>query len=412
MAFDSTTVGSNFSEVMTFIEGKTDSLNRTHFVTSNTSTSWSDLFSTENQFSTVAPAQERETSDLFMTEEDVRIFTFVTRSFISPIVCLFGFVGNSFGIGVLWRQARQQKLSIFWYLCALTITDNVWLGLGLVDSVSRIAQAFDMNLAKYLMTHFKLGTAYCDSTSLHSARYIVVVMSCERLLSVFRPLHVKETWFAKYPVRLIMACVLFNAVFNLPIVINATVITKQMGNTTEYIFTFKHYKEFMAHFWFVETIIHSFIPMLMLIAINIAIPLQLSRASTKFRNAMNKDSSNPQAKVTTILTTITVMYIFLSVPMLGAKFLQYINPDFNMNGKYRLYFWCITDLGRCLAYVNAANDFPVYFLVSSNYRAIFKQIYCSWGKRSKIQRGSYRNATTSRGSGGISKNTMSMSASG
>lgn len=334
-------------------------------------------------------ASIKETSQLAIAESDVKLFSYLTRTFVNPALCILGFVGNSLGVGVLKRQARQQNLSILWYLFALTVTDIMFLGQGLIDSLPRLAyvmDAIDEDLSKYLMAHFRTGLAFFDLTFLHSARYIVVVMSCERLISVVKPLHVKDTWFAKYPLKIVLGCVIFNALIALPMLIFATVITQNKGNNTEYIFTFKHYDDFMSQWWIVEATFHSFVPMIVLVPINIAIPFKLYRASTKLSTELNKDVSKQQRKVTITVMAITMLYIFLSIPFLVMKILQYADPDFNMQGKYRLYFWFIADLGRCLGYLNAANDFLVYFLVSNNYRAVFKAMYCSsCGRKSAIQ---------------------------
>ena len=335
--------------------------------------------SSVDYFSTpIVDASKKDSISLAISEADVKLFSYVTRTILNPIICLVGFVSNSLGVGVLKTQARQQKLSIFWYLFALTIADIMFLGQGIIDSIPRIGHVFgtfDTDLSKYLMAHFRTGLAFFDLTFLHSARYIVVVMSFERLISVMNPLHVKSTWFAKYPMRIVIGCVIFNALIALPMLIFATVLTRQKGDSTEYIFTFKHYDEFMSHWWIVEATFHSFVPMLFLVPINIAIPIKLYRAS-KFVSALNRNISTQQKKVTITVMTITILYIFLTIPFLVMKILQYVDPDFNMQGRYRLYFWFIADLGRCLGYLNAANDFLVYFLVSNNYRSVFKTMYC------------------------------------
>lgn len=341
-------------------------------------------------------------------EAHVVLFSHVTRSFVNPILSIIGCTGNSLGVGVLWRQARQQKLSIFWYLCALTIADVVFLVLGVVDGIPRVVSATDKELSKYLIAHFRTYLAWIDNTFLHTARYIVVVMSCERLISVVKPLHVKNTWFAKYPVRIVLACLAFNVIIASPLVVNAQVVTIRKGNSTEYIFTFKNYDNFMAQWWVAEAIIHSFIPMFILVPINIAIPVQFYRSSNKLQSALKKDGSQQQGKVTATVLTITFMYIFLSIPLLVLKVFQYVNPDFNMNGKYRLYFWFIADLSKCLAYINAANDFVVYFIVSNNYRDMFQKMYCGFCRRKSDAGMNY--LTNSKQAG--SKETLSTSVSG
>ena len=88
----------------------------------HTSTTLTDFFTTENyKYTTLFPTENEYFPAI--PAQDVKIFSHITRSFINPCLGIVGFVGNILGVGVLWRQARKQKLSIFWYLCALTIAD-------------------------------------------------------------------------------------------------------------------------------------------------------------------------------------------------------------------------------------------------------------------------------------------------
>ena len=367
-----------FHSELSDISTETSAISTETSAISNETSDIPSLTTPANLSTTVNETITRGPQSLAVSEADVKQFSYVTRTIVNPIICLFGFVSNSLGVGVLKKQARQQKLSIFWYLFALTLTDIMFLGQGLIDSIPRLGYlvgVFDADRSKYLMAHFRTGLAFFDLIFLHSARYIVVVMSFERLISVMNPLHVKNTWFAKYPMRIVVCCVIFNALIALPMLIFATVLTRQKGNITEYIFTFKHYDEFMSKWWIVEATFHSFVPMLFLVPVNIAIPVKLYRAS-KMASALNRDISSQQKKVTLTVMAITMLYIFLTIPLVVSKILQYVNPDFNMQGRYRLYFWFIVDLGRCLGYLNAANDFLVFYVVSNNYRSVFKSIYC------------------------------------
>ena len=234
-----------------------------------------------------------------ISEAAVKSFSYITKSFVTPPVCLIGFIGNILGVGVLWRQAKQQKLSIFWYLSALTFMDIIFLGLGIAASAPVFVSIYDSNLSKYLVAHMKRALSYFDMISLHTARLTVLVMSCERLLSIARPFHVKNTWFAKYPLRIILACLFFNAAFALPFLINGTVVTKHKQNRTEYVYTFRNYDTFMSQYWLVQVVVQSFIPVVILIAVNIAIPLQFYRASTRLRSALKSSPKDSlQGKIT------------------------------------------------------------------------------------------------------------------
>ena len=333
---------------------------------------------------------------LGMSEAGVLKFSSILRTYVMPAIGLLGLIGNCLGAGVLRMQAKQQKLSIFWYLLALTSIDVLFLACAVIDGIPFNVQTFDKELSKYLIAHFRLGLSYIDVNCIHTARYFVVVMSCERLISVVRPLHVKNTWFAKHPKRISLACIIFNAIFLLPVPLNATVVLTDSGNTTDYAFTFKNYENFMAPWWVAEAVIHSFIPMAILVPVNIALPIFINRASRKLRasrNASQQESSSQQGKVTATVLVITINYIILSIPLVAAKWFQFISPEFNLHGRYRLVFWFFADVGKCLAYVNAANDFPIFFLVSRNYRAVFKNMYCGKCSGKSAKKHSDRSST-------------------
>lgn len=383
MPFIVATSYSNATDVSTLLDGLRPGFNTSDSLDTNMSTALLDVTNTVNISTPVTLSPIEDSFALGISESGIKMFSYIARTFLGPIVSIVGFAGNSLGVGVLWRQAKQQKLSIFWYLCALTMVDCIYLGLGVIDGIAFVVQAFDQELSKYLVAHFRLGLAYCDINCIHNARYIVLVMSCERLISVINPFHVKDTWFAKYPGRITFTCIFFNAIFYLPVVINSTVITVKDMNSTEYIFTFKNVETFMAQFWIVDAIIHSFIPMILLVAINIAIPVQFYRATIKLRSARSATSVSQQGKITATVLVITIMYIFLAIPIMVNTILQY-NPDFNTSGKYRLIFWFTANLGKCLAYFNAANDFLVFYLVSNNYRAVSRAMYCGPCRRDAI----------------------------
>ena len=79
-----------------------------------------------------------------------------------------------------------------------------------------------------------------------------------------------------------------------------------------------------------------------------------------------------------------------------------------MNGKYRLVFWFVVDLGKCLAYVNAANDFIVFYLVSNNYRWVFKEMYCCrYVEETPSQRSRVVTETQSGSNGNVPSATLS-----
>ena len=314
-----------------------------------------------------------------LPEDFVKDFGFVATAIVTPVLCIIGIFGNSLGVGIIWRDMRRQKMSIHMYLFALILFDIIFLAISLVRVVPSIIEPTNRHLANYVDAHMKYIVIYLDMNFTYASRAMVFVMSCERLLSLVKPLHVKNMWLGKYPVRIITICFTFNALFLMPVPINSEVVLLPVGNSSEYIFRFKNYKTFMASYWLIQVIVQEIIPILSLIIINIAIPVQFYRISKERLSSLtiNQHSmGKQQKKLTVTVMIITAMYILLSLPMIVILCLQYVSPDYSTRGKYRLIFWFAVDITNLLSYVNAANDFLVYFLVSNKYRALFKKRLC------------------------------------
>ena len=319
-----------------------------------------------------------------ISEETYEQFAFVCNTVISPIVCFLGLIGGCLGMGVLYRDARRQKLSIYIFLCALTFSDTVYLLLGLVRTIPNIMSNYDEELGSYVEEHMKLGTIYLDMVFSHSSVGVIVVMSLERCFALLRPFTVKNSWLAKYPKRIVALVFVFNIVFLLPYAVYFEVQSYEANNLTEYYIQFR--EEVVADldkYMLVQTIVDYFLPAAALVVINATIIISFSRIRrTRERtfNMMASSINNQQAKITITVVIITVLYFLLSIPNLTIKVLAFIDKEYSFDGEHKVAFWLFIDISNLFAYMNAANDCIVYILVSSHYRQIFKQMYCRCSK--------------------------------
>ena len=334
--------------------------------------------------------------DLGISKETLARFSLIVNAILTPIICVVGLIINGLGIGVLWRNTKQQRMSVYQYLCALTIMDVLFLATGVVRASPGILIYFDAHLSNYIETHMKLGIVYLDMIFSYTSSAMIVVMSFDRLVALVRPLHVKSTFLAKYPLCVIFLSFLFNTVFLLPLPINSEVVMFQDRNRSEYLFRFKPYtKGFMNVFVLIQSIVHNFVPITCLIFTSIAIPLQHYRIIQNRKEGLNKKTTsvaNKQMKITWVVVIIAFLYVLLSAPTFVIKVLQFVNPDYGFEGKYRMVLWFTVDLNNLFSYINAANDFFIYIIVSNQYRDIFKTQYCMCcGSRAEDRDGSSGN---------------------
>ena len=316
----------------------------------------------------------------FISEQFYETFEYICNVIITPILCILGLVTNILGVGVLWHDTKQQKMSIYYYLCALTLSDIFYLALGLIRIIPEIIKKFDIDRAKYIAAETKPGVIYLDILFSHNSAAMIIVMSVERLLALLRPFTVKHTWFAKYPIGIILFCFVFNVVFLLPYPVCIEVVSFQRGNETEYLLSYRNdAKDFMKLYVLVQAIACEFLPVMCLLVTNIAIPIKyyhLTKSRLATLTLVYGNVSGKQTKITLTVIVITATYLLLTTPLAVSKILPLIDPEYSFNGAKKTTFWFLMDLTNAFTYINAANDFLIYILISNHYRTIFQMMYC------------------------------------
>lgn len=307
-----------------------------------------------------------------------REYSFYGNVVISPIICILGLGGNTIGMRVLWRDCRNQKLSIFRYLFALMLFDNIFLLGGLFINVIAMVEIYDWYLANWIFTYTSFGSGYVDFVIFHTSSVLLIVMALERLNALVRPFTVKRSWFSKYPLKIIVSIFVSSALIILPYPFCFEVIASEYENKTFYLLTPKSdIRYFYEQYSFAENVVSSIYPIIML-GINIAIPIAYCRVLKQRKMDLPNVSSNDtqQFKITLMVLWIAVMYILLSIPKIFLQTLIFIDSDYNFSGKYFLTFYVFTFTGDILARLNAANDFVIYILISKRYRRILRVMLC------------------------------------
>ena len=316
----------------------------------------------------------------FLTEETYKRFAFYTQIIVTPLICIFGIIFNALGFGVVWPDVKQQKMSIYKYLCALTLSDMIYLLVGLIRTIPTILKSLDMEHAAYFEEHMKRWSIYFDMVISHTSLALILVMSFERMLALVWPFKVRRTWFAKYPLSIIIFCFFANVLFHLPFIVYFEVASFSAGNTTVYFIRFNPaVVEEMERYHVTQTVVDYIIPAVCLLVTNITIPIKYYRITQSRKSTFSETThsfTSRQMKITSTVFAVTLMYFLLSVPNVTIKILSFVDTDYSFDGKHKLVFWFAIDISNLFAYINAANDCLIYVLVSDYYRSIFKRKYC------------------------------------
>lgn len=324
------------------------------------------------------PVEDSDAGSI-ISEEAYEQFSFITNVIVTPAICAVGLSANCFGIGVLYRASALDKLAIYTYLCSLTMLDGIFLFSGLIRGIPDWIRVYDKYLANAIEQHANQGVIYVDMILTYTVTSVIVVIAVERLMALTRPFTVKNSVLAKHPKKIVFLCFLLNAIFLIPFPVNFEVSSFQnMENRTEYYLRYKLYAiKFMDEYNLVHTVVHNLIPSMVLLVVNIAIPVSFARIRQR-RAALKTSSSDAgkQTKITLAVFVLTVLYFLFTIPDTFIKTRAYFDKDYSFSGKYKLSFWFFVDISNLFSYLNAANDFIIYILVSDHYRRIFKQVYC------------------------------------
>ena len=119
-----------------------------------------------------------------LTNEMYESFTFMSNNVVTPTLCVIGIIGNALGLGLLFNLKKENNVSIYTYLCALTLTDMLYLVVGVSRRIPYFLKCYDEGLANNVDRHTMVISIFMDQFLMQSSTAITVVMSIERLIAV------------------------------------------------------------------------------------------------------------------------------------------------------------------------------------------------------------------------------------
>lgn len=315
------------------------------------------------------------------------IYRNVMGSIVYPAICLFGLIGNSFGLVVLWRDIQKQTNSTFRYMMALIAFDTALLLTGLAQGLIYILEHIDSDRMNGVNAYFRVGKAYTDFVFFHSTSVLIIVMAVERLNATIRPLAYKETALARYPTRMIFIIFGVFLVLNLPTAISFEVTQIYVSDVMTYAVIVK--PSFVESFdkYITAEALASALYFVVLAIANTAIAIAYVTLQRKRKKSLPSASSRSShtGKVTVLVYWISFMYILNSWPRITHHLLTYTDKEYTHFGAKRytqdfiLLNWDISTR------LNAANDFFIYFMLYERYRNVFCNCFSKAVSRNTTQ---------------------------
>lgn len=292
--------------------------------------------------------------------------------YIPPILLILGTVGNILSFIILMRRS-MRKFSTYIYLAILSITDTLVLYIGLLRLWIGELNGFDVkNQADWIC---KLISVAGYTVSDYSV-WLIIAVTVERYVAVCYPLH------ASMMCNLRRAITVMTSLLIILFFINShffwTVHIKQYKIQDEIIYNCEgapKYVRLVDDVWpWVDAILYSFLPFVIIMVLNGLIIRQVVRAR---RSRDGLQSTQPDhrrraressIKLTIMLLTISFAFLLTTLPMnisliISAFYHNYLN-DLHFLSRFKL-ARTITEL---LMYVNHSMNFFLYCATGQKFR--------------------------------------------
>lgn len=257
------------------------------------------------------------------------------RAYVSPIIAITGILGNAIIIGLFYREKPRTRFSIFAINLALAHTLSLIVNTIIDDFLGRglhyaTGGAFCIKLDTTSEVTCKL-LEYLPNTMYFIASYLVVVFSIDRVLSTYRPIKFHACHYRKQAIIACLTVAILGVNGNLPILIVQTLKIQEEGNIA---CRMDRSNPGIADFAIVfSTVVTFFLPIIIVLVLNLIIILQLWRAQKWRKSKMiGRSSAQEMGRITGHLAMSTC-FLLLYLP-LGIVVLMRLHITVSLNEEH------------------------------------------------------------------------------
>ena len=308
---------------------------------------------------------------------------------VSPILIIFGTVGNSLCIYVLTRRSIRSSTTAL-YLTALAFSDLAVLYSGLLRQW--LVYLFDVDVRQLNEVGCKLNIwlVYC---SLDFSAWILLVVTLERVISAWLPHNYRSVCTKKSALSLILAIGVFMLALNSHLLYGMVFkdITDEFGNfvsEAKCVEINASYYSFFNKSWpWVDLCVFCVIPFTVIVIGNSLILLKVVKSHKKANSAIvpnvkvnskhrsHSSGHGKHSSMTTMLFTLNIVFLLCTSPVsiynIGYSY-WVTNASPEKVATLDLW-WAIVNM---LQYTNNSINFLLYCLSGSKFRNEVINLFC------------------------------------
>ena len=300
--------------------------------------------------------------------ENEYLDVFITYSTL--VISIFGIGGNILCLLIMLRPpVREMPHSIM--CAALALADLLFLVVHLALPLAAILTGEPMQHLAWLnrpMCKFVMSLPYL---CLHLDANIIVGLSIQRVICVFRPMHASQI-ITKFRIKLYLTVIfIFFILLNAESAIRYDWYEITEGNLVIKMCESMHFYGLPRKLWVIKdlltALLSSFIPLIIISVCNVALLVKLARRQQMQAQLGVNTNQSEHARTNHTIIAIMVAFVVLLSPAY-IYFMTVSQGNFTANDPIMR----ILALG---AMVNPSINFLLYFLSSSMYRKAVKNLF-------------------------------------
>ncbi|CAG5121630.1 unnamed protein product [Candidula unifasciata] len=311
----------------------------------------------------------------------ITISSIAINCFLIHLCAIVGTFGNAVAIIILSRKTFTDTSSVI--LLSMAACDLFFLVNLSVCKLNCIINMINPVIAEIYYPYIVSFIRRPSRLAMFLSVSHTVVISCERLLSVFFPLHVSQ-WITRKTTKRILVFIYcaWTAYVTPYAVFNYQIEWTFNSNYNQTMPTFRETQWFLENKPVFDLLTHIVINNItvlftVIVAVNsCAISYRLNTVSKqrKLITSTNKNRSQIDVKASRMLLAVCVVYNVCNIPS-SAIYLHF-NIDSSLEPSNKLYM-LLSDLEEMMMAINAAANFFVYTFMSGRfYRSVLRLIGC------------------------------------
>ncbi|KAK7501437.1 hypothetical protein BaRGS_00007241 [Batillaria attramentaria] len=333
--------------------------------------------------------------DNVLDYDTVFAFEQVLHGVCLPVLCLVSVVTNPLNMAVAYKHGLKERINLcIFALALLDMSYFIFMYSLYADKLYRMIKGATGRYGE--ASKFFVGNGLIGVIGIKWAvDFVTTVTACERCLCVVSPLRYKTALKTKTLAAIILVvCLIVTAGF-FPVGLRwgiACIYDIATNTTSTTVYPSRFYINNRRLIDLLDGLVYGFVlPVISVTTVSAATTITLIKLS-KMAAWRGQSASTTTASVsprmmslTRMLVGTSILFVVCSVPLLVRRFLQLLDADVSLGGRYRNLHDLLTYVELLFSYINSSGNFFVYVALGSRFRETLREMFkCDfWSDKQK-----------------------------